>query len=62
LRIGSRDLNSAKISEERWQRELDLDFRGWQLADDGRVERVQLTVESPAVKRRLYMCRCIPIF
>jgi hypothetical protein len=32
------------------------------LADDGGVERVQLRVESPAVKRRLYMCCSAAIF
>jgi hypothetical protein len=28
----------------------------WQLADDGGIESVQLRVESPAVKRSLYVC------
>jgi hypothetical protein len=27
-----------------------------QLADDGRVEKVRFRVESPTVKRRLYVC------
>jgi hypothetical protein len=34
----------------------------WQLADDGGVERVQWRVESPAAKRRLYMCCSTVIF
>jgi hypothetical protein len=34
-------------------RELDREFWIWQLADGGGIERVQLRVESPAVKRSL---------
>jgi hypothetical protein len=33
-----------------------------QLTDDGGVERVQLRVESPAVKRKLYVCCDTVIF
>jgi hypothetical protein len=40
---------------------VDCDFRSLHLADDG-VGRVQLSVESPAVKRRLYMCSSRVIF
>jgi hypothetical protein len=36
-------------------RERITEFRSWQLADDGGVKRVQLSVESPAVKRSDYM-------
>jgi hypothetical protein len=34
----------------------------WQLADDGGVERVQLRVECPAVKRSLYVCYSTVIY
>jgi hypothetical protein len=55
LRIISRELSSAKITEKRWQRD------SWQFAGDG-AERVQLGVESHAVKRRLCMCCSAVIF
>jgi hypothetical protein len=34
----------------------------WHLADDGGMERVQLRVESPAVKRSLYVYCSTVIF
>jgi hypothetical protein len=37
-------------------RELDSEFRSWQLADDGGVKRIQLRVESPGGKVSLYVC------
>jgi hypothetical protein len=43
-------------------RELDWEFQSRWLADDGGVEIVQLRVESPAVKRSLYVCCSTVIF
>jgi hypothetical protein len=43
-------------------RELDLEFRSWQLADDRGIERVQLRVEIPALKRSLCVCCNTVIF
>jgi hypothetical protein len=46
-------LNSANIGEKRWQWQEIIGLRVPELTVDGGVE---LRVESPAVKRRLYMC------
>jgi hypothetical protein len=46
----------------RWLLQQGTGLRVPQMADDGGVERVQLRVESPAVKRRLYMCCSTVIF
>jgi hypothetical protein len=43
-------------------RDLDWEFRSWQLADDGGIGRFQLRVESPAVKRNHYVCCSRVIF
>jgi hypothetical protein len=46
------------VAEENW-----IESSGvGSLADDGGVEQVQLRVESPAVKRRFYMCCSTVIF
>jgi hypothetical protein len=53
----------VKISEKRCQLQQRIALRALELAvaDDG-VERVQLRVESQAVKRRLYMCCSTVVF
>jgi hypothetical protein len=42
--------------------QLELEFKELQLADDEGVQGVQLRVQSPAVKRKLYMCCSTAIF
>jgi hypothetical protein len=63
----SRELSSANIIEKIWQQDTcqlykRIGLRVPELTDDERVKRVQLRVESPAVKRSLYMCRSTVIF
>jgi hypothetical protein len=42
------------VAAENWSESSGVDI--WQLADDGGIGRVQFRVESPAVKRRFYVC------
>jgi hypothetical protein len=49
-------LGVEELPEElRESREL-AEFRSWQLADKGEMERIQLRVESPALRTIPYVC------
>jgi hypothetical protein len=60
--ITGRTEGVCKVVEKRWQLEQRIGVRVPEVADDGGVERVELRVESPAVKRSVYVCYRSGIF
>jgi hypothetical protein len=59
--LGSWGIVVRRIERVSWvgscSGELNWEFQSWQLADDGEIERVQLRVGSPSVRKNLYV-RC----